>query len=103
MVGRRGGPYRRPLERRASTAPWSAGASSSLASGPAPPAVAACRRGGGAVPGRRGGRAGALLGGAGPGVVAGLSDDDPAGIPPYSILGAKFGYRLLWVLAVSTL
>jgi NRAMP (natural resistance-associated macrophage protein)-like metal ion transporter len=35
-------------------------------------------------------------------VLAGLSDDDPAGITTYSILGAKYGYRLLWVLAVST-
>jgi Mn2+/Fe2+ NRAMP family transporter len=38
----------------------------------------------------------------GPGVLAGLSDDDPAGITTYSILGAKYGYELLWVLAVST-
>ena len=30
-----------------------------------------------------------------PGVLAGLSDDDPAGITTYSILGADFGYRLL--------
>jgi Mn2+/Fe2+ NRAMP family transporter len=35
-------------------------------------------------------------------VLTGLSDDDPAGITTYSILGAKYGYRLLWVLAVST-
>jgi Mn2+/Fe2+ NRAMP family transporter len=34
----------------------------------------------------------------GPGVLTGLSDDDPAGITTYSILGADFGYRLLWVL-----
>ena len=32
----------------------------------------------------------------------GLSADDPAGITTYSILGAKYGYELLWVLAVST-
>lgn len=38
----------------------------------------------------------------GPGVLAGLSDDDPAGITTYSILGARYGYRLLWVLALST-
>jgi NRAMP (natural resistance-associated macrophage protein)-like metal ion transporter len=38
----------------------------------------------------------------GPGLLAGLSDDDPAGITTYSILGARYGYRLLWVLAVST-
>jgi NRAMP (natural resistance-associated macrophage protein)-like metal ion transporter len=38
----------------------------------------------------------------GPGLLAGLSDDDPAGITTYSILGADFGYRLLWVLLFST-
>ena len=38
----------------------------------------------------------------GPGLLAGLSDDDPAGITTYSILGAKYGYQLLWVLALST-
>src|SRR3954465_7391857 len=38
----------------------------------------------------------------GPGVLAGLSDDDPAGITTYSILGARYGYELLWVLAIST-
>jgi Mn2+/Fe2+ NRAMP family transporter len=42
---------------------------------------------------------GAVLG---PGVLAGLSDDDPAGITTYSILGADYGYRLLWVLLLST-
>jgi NRAMP (natural resistance-associated macrophage protein)-like metal ion transporter len=44
----------------------------------------------------------ALLAVLGPGLLAGLSDDDPAGITTYSILGADFGYRLLWVLALST-
>lgn len=48
------------------------------------------------------GYTGALLAVVGPGVLAGLSDDDPAGITTYSILGAKYGYQLLWVLAVST-
>jgi Mn2+/Fe2+ NRAMP family transporter len=38
----------------------------------------------------------------GPGVLAGLSDDDPAGITTYSILGADYGYSLLWVLLLST-
>ena len=37
----------------------------------------------------------------GPGLLAGLSDDDPAGITTYSVLGAKFGYQLLWVLTLS--
>ncbi|MFN8216618.1 MAG: Nramp family divalent metal transporter [Solirubrobacterales bacterium] len=44
----------------------------------------------------------ALLAVVGPGVLAGLSDDDPAGIATYSILGARYGYELIWVLVVST-
>ena len=44
----------------------------------------------------------ALMAVVGPGVLAGLSDDDPAGITTYSILGADFGYRLLWTLSIST-
>jgi NRAMP (natural resistance-associated macrophage protein)-like metal ion transporter len=44
----------------------------------------------------------ALLAVVGPGVLAGLSDDDPAGITTYSILGAKYGYELIWVLTLST-
>lgn len=47
-------------------------------------------------------RLAALLAVMGPGVIAGLSDDDPAGITTYSQLGAKYGYRLLWVLVLST-
>jgi Mn2+/Fe2+ NRAMP family transporter len=39
----------------------------------------------------------------GPGLLAGLSDDDPAGITTYSVLGADHGYQLLWVLLVSTI
>lgn len=50
----------------------------------------------------RGGTAAALLAVVGPGLLAGLSDDDPAGIATYSILGAKYGYELLWVLTLST-
>ncbi len=38
----------------------------------------------------------------GPGLLAGLSDDDPAGITTYAVLGAQEGYRLLWVLLAST-
>jgi Mn2+/Fe2+ NRAMP family transporter len=51
----------------------------------------------------RGGGLAALFAVVGPGVLAGLSDDDPAGITTYSILGAKYGYELLWVLALSTI
>ncbi len=39
----------------------------------------------------------------GPGLLAGLSDDDPAGITTYSVLGADFGYRLLWIIPASTI
>ena len=38
----------------------------------------------------------------GPGMLAGLSDDDPAGITTYSLLGAHHGYRLLWIIPVAT-
>jgi NRAMP (natural resistance-associated macrophage protein)-like metal ion transporter len=51
---------------------------------------------------RRAGRLVALAAVLGPGLLAGLSDDDPAGITTYSVLGAEHGYRLLWVLLVST-
>jgi Mn2+/Fe2+ NRAMP family transporter len=45
----------------------------------------------------------ALLAVTGPGLLAGLSDDDPAGVTTYSILGAEFGYDLLWSIPLSTL
>lgn len=44
----------------------------------------------------------ALLAVLGPGLLAGLADDDPAGITTYSQLGAGYGYQLLWVLTIST-
>jgi NRAMP (natural resistance-associated macrophage protein)-like metal ion transporter len=44
----------------------------------------------------------ALVSVLGPGLLAGLSDDDPAGITTYSVLGAQYGYQLLWVLLLST-
>src|SRR4051794_27755142 len=43
-----------------------------------------------------------LLAVLGPGVLAGLSDDDPPGITTYSVLGADHGYTLLWALLAST-
>ncbi|WP_293310892.1 divalent metal cation transporter [Mycolicibacterium sp.] len=45
----------------------------------------------------------ALFAVVGPGLLAGLSDDDPAGITTYSVLGADHGYQLLWVLLLSTI
>ena len=47
-------------------------------------------------------RLAALAAVVGPGLLAGLSDDDPAGITTYSVLGAGYGYQLLWVLLLST-
>lgn len=43
-----------------------------------------------------------LLAVLGPGLLSGLSDDDPAGITTYSVLGTDHGYELLWVLLLST-
>src|SRR5690349_24427633 len=50
-----------------------------------------------------GGYAAALFAVLGPGILAGLSDDDPPGITTYSVLGADYGYELIWVLVVSTI
>ena len=47
-------------------------------------------------------RLAAILTVVGPGLLAGLSDDDPAGITTYSVLGTTYGYQLLWVLLLST-
>ncbi len=47
-------------------------------------------------------RLAALFAVLGPGLLAGLSDDDPPGITTYSILGADHGYTLLWVVTAST-
>src|SRR3954452_506746 len=66
-----------------------------------PVGVAAARRRRRLRPGPIASLAG-VLGVFGPGLLAGLSDDDPAGITTYSILGAREGYSLLWVLVVST-
>jgi Mn2+/Fe2+ NRAMP family transporter len=44
----------------------------------------------------------ALLAVVGPGVLAGMSDDDPAGVTTYSILGTDFSYQLLWTIPIST-
>lgn len=38
----------------------------------------------------------------GPGLIAGLGDNDPSGVATYAIAGAVAGYRLLWLLFLST-
>ena len=37
----------------------------------------------------------------GPGLVSGFADNDAGGITTYSIVGAQFGYALLWVVLAS--
>ncbi len=39
----------------------------------------------------------------GPGLVSGFADNDAGGITTYSIVGAQFGYALLWVVLASML
>jgi hypothetical protein len=43
----------------------------------------------------------AVLAVLGPGLVSGFADNDAGGITTYSVVGAKFGYALLWVLLAS--
>lgn len=38
----------------------------------------------------------------GPGIIAGTADNDAGGIATYSVVGAQFGYQLLWVLLLVT-
>jgi len=60
------------------------------------------RRAGVARPtlGRRG-RFAATLAVLGPGIVSGFADNDAGGITTYSVVGAKFGYDILWVILVT--
>lgn len=38
----------------------------------------------------------------GPGIITGSADDDAGGIATYSIAGAHFGYKMLWILILIT-
>ena len=38
----------------------------------------------------------------GPGIITGTADNDAGGIATYSIVGAHFGYKMLWILIVIT-
>ncbi|MBI5412139.1 divalent metal cation transporter [Candidatus Peregrinibacteria bacterium] len=44
-----------------------------------------------------------LLSVVGPGIVSGTADNDAGGITTYSVVGASFGYRMLWILFIITL
>ncbi len=48
------------------------------------------------------GRALAILGVLGPGLIAGAAGDDAGGIATYASVGAQYGYSLLWALALVT-
>src|SRR3990167_180138 len=39
----------------------------------------------------------------GPGIITGTADNDAGGVATYSIAGAHFGYRMLWILVVITI
>ncbi len=39
---------------------------------------------------------------AGPGLITGGADNDPAGISTYSVAGAQFGYSLNWLMILAT-
>ena len=41
------------------------------------------------------------LGGLGPGLVTGASDDDPSGIVTYAQTGAQFGFSMLWLALLT--
>jgi NRAMP (natural resistance-associated macrophage protein)-like metal ion transporter len=43
-----------------------------------------------------------LLRAAGPGLITGGADNDPAGIATYSVVGATVGYAMNWLLLLST-
>lgn len=36
----------------------------------------------------------------GPGIIAGTADNDAGGIAVYSVVGASFGYKMLWLLVI---
>lgn len=38
----------------------------------------------------------------GPGIITGTADNDAGGITTYSVAGAHFGYKMLWILIVIT-
>lgn len=44
-----------------------------------------------------------LFAAAGPGLVSGFADNDAGGITTYSVVGAQFGYDLLWAVLASML
>jgi Mn2+/Fe2+ NRAMP family transporter len=39
----------------------------------------------------------------GPGIITGTADNDAGGITTYSVVGAHFGYKMLWILLFITL
>lgn len=48
-------------------------------------------------------RLAAFIGILGPGVVSAIAGDDAGGIATYSIVGAQYGYQLLWAMVIITI
>jgi Mn2+/Fe2+ NRAMP family transporter len=44
-----------------------------------------------------------ILAAMGPGIISGFADNDAGGITTYSVVGARFGYEMMWVLLASAL
>lgn len=44
-----------------------------------------------------------IIGVLGPGIIAGTADNDAGGITTYSVVGATFGYKMLWMLFIIAL
>ena len=38
----------------------------------------------------------------GPGIITGTADNDAGGVATYSVVGAHFGYKMLWILIIIT-
>lgn len=38
----------------------------------------------------------------GPGIITGTADNDAGGVTTYSVVGANFGYKMLWILVLIT-
>ena len=43
------------------------------------------------------------LGVLGPGLIAAIADNDAGGVATYSVVGAKFGYSMMFILLVVTI
>ncbi len=52
---------------------------------------------------RRGRKVFLFLSVLGPGMITAVVDNDASGVASYSVVGAKYGYAMLWILLISTI